>query len=589
MMTGLIGRNRLFTVVLVVSALLRLDAELGYRWQSWFNDSWDYVDTAVTLGLDPTRASGYSLYLALLRPFHSFALVTVSQHVMGLLTGVLIYALARRRFSCPTWAAVLMTLPVLFDGFEIQLEHLILSDTLFLFLVMLALTVLLWSPLGGSSPRAGTNRGAPDTVADSPIGSAPRRTGPGVLWWRSAWARCAVAGILIGLSAIVRSTGVPLMLLFGLWILLALAIGRVGWRTLVASAVAFAVTVLAPTVAYAGWFDLQHGTFNTSESTGVFLYSRVMSFADCSKMGKLPTDLLSLCSTVPPSQRPIAQAYIWTSSSPLDRFPASKFSALPNSLAQQFAIRAIEAQPLDYAKVTFDDTWRAFYWPRTVFPNDATYDEYLFGYHSVPVSNAHPADGYRSSAQAYLAGGNPTTAVVNPFAQLIRVYQRYFYLPGTIYGVLLLLGLAALVLGWRRRGGADNQGGSPGGNAGLAALLPWVTSFALVVTPAATAEFDYRYVTTAVPFACLALAMAYAAARGRLTRGAAGSGPGAGEVPGRAVSADGVPGGTAGAGTEPGGAPGLPGGVTGGGPGGGAADAGHDNRDLAPDASRRGV
>jgi hypothetical protein len=585
-MTGLIGRNRLFTVVLVVSALLRLDAELGYRWQSWFNDSWDYVDTAVTLGLDPTRASGYSLYLFLLRPFHSFAVVTVSQHVMGLLTGVLIYALARRRFSCPSWAAVVMTLPVLFDGFEIQLEHLIMSDTLFLFLVMLALTVLLWSPL--------------------------RRTGPGVPWWRSAWARCAAAGILVGLSAIVRSTGLPLLPLFGLWILLALAVGRAGWRTLVASAVAFGVTALAPTVAYAGWYDLQHGTFNTSESTGVFLYSRVMSFADCSKMGKLPTDLLSLCTTVPPSQRPIAQAYIWTPASPLNRFPASKFSALPNSLAQQFAIRAIEAQPLDYAKVTFDDTWRAFYWPRTVFPNAATYDEYLFGYHSVPVSHAHPADGYRSSAQAYLAGGNPATAVVNPFARLIRVYQRYFYLPGTIYGVILLLGLAALILGWRRRGGADSQGGNPGGNAGLAALLPWVTSFALVLTPAATAEFDYRYVTTAMPFACLALAMAYApggrsglaglgrtggrsglvgrgrTARGRLTRGTAGSGPRP-EVSGRAVVADGVSGGTTGAGAEAGSAPDLPGGVTGGSPGGGAADAGHDKRDLAPDASRRGV
>jgi hypothetical protein len=563
MIAGLIGRNRLFAGVLVVSALLRLDAELGYRWQSWFNDSWDYVDTAVTLGLDPTRTSGYSLYLAVLRPFHSFALVTVSQHLMGLATGVLIYALARRRFACPSWAATAMTLPVLFDGFEIQLEHLIMSDTLFLFLVMLALVVLLWSPL--------------------------RRVGPGTAWWRSAWARCAAAGILIGLSAIVRSTGLPLLPVFGLWILLALALGRSGWKTLIASAVAFGVTALAPTAGYAGWYDLQHGTFTTSESTGVFLYSRVMAFAECSKMGKLPVDLLSLCSTVPPSQRPIAQAYIWTAASPLDRFPSSKFSPLPNSLAQQFAIRAIEAQPLDYAKVVFDDTWRAFYWPRTVFPNNATYDEYLFGYHSVPVSSGHPADGYRSSAQAYLAGGNPETAVVNPFAAAIRVYQRYIYLPGTVYGVILLLGLGALIVGWRRRDAAGGDAGeAPGGNAGLAALLPWATSFVLVLAPAATAEFDYRYVTTAVPFACLALAMAYPkgrsrlagrvrTSRGRLTRGAAGAGSGSGGI--RAGSA-----GAGGAGAEAGGTPGLTGRLTHGGLGGGTADAGHDQRDLAPDA-----
>jgi hypothetical protein len=282
---------------------------------------------------------------------------------------------------------------------------------------------------------------------------------------------------------------------------------------------------------------------------------------------------------VPPSQRPIAQAYIWTPASPLDRFPASKFSPLPNSLAQQFAIKAIEAQPLDYAKVVFHDTWRAFYWPRTVFPNDATYDEYLFGYHSVPVSNGHRADGYRSSAQAYLAGGNPETAVVSPFAQAIRVYQRYIYLPGTVYGVILLLGLGALIVGWRRREAEGGDAGrAPGGNAGLAALLPWATSFVLVLTPAATAEFDYRYVTTAVPFACLALAMSYATVRGRLIRHPAGAGTGSG----------GIGAGTAGAGgtgAKAGGAPGLTGRITRGGLGGGTADAGHDQCDLAPDAS----
>ena len=477
-MTGLISRNRLFAVALVIAALLRIDAELGYRWQSWFNDSWDYLDTAVTLKLDPTRTSGYSLYLWLLKPFHSLALVTVSQHVMGLAVAVMMYALAKRRFRAPSWLAVLVTVPVLFDGFEIQLEHLILSDTLFLFLAMLAITILLWSPLRAT---------------------------------RSTWVRCAVAGALIGLSAVVRSTGVPLLPLVGLWVLLALALNRVGWRALIASVAAFAVTALAPSIGYAGWYDVQHGQFNSSESIGVFLYSRVMTFAECSKMGQLPADLLALCTTVPPDKRPIAQAYIWTPVSPLDRFPAPKFTPVPNSLGLQFAIRAIEAQPLDYLRVTFDDTWRSFDWPRTVFPNPATYDEYLFGYEPVTVSPNHPADGYASSAAAYLAGGNPDTAIVNPFAGLIRTYQRYIWLPGTVYGLILLLGLAGLVVAWRRRGpDADTDTGPAGrGNDGLAALLPWACSLMLIVAPAATSEFDYRYVTTALPFGCLALAVAF--------------------------------------------------------------------------------
>jgi hypothetical protein len=556
-----LAENKLFAIVLVPATLLRIDAELGYRWQSWFNDSWNYVDTAITLNLDPTRPSGYSFYLWVLKPFHSFALVTVSQHIMGLLTAVMIYALARRRFGTPEWLAVLMTLPVLYDGFEIQLEHLIMSDTLFLFLAMLSVTVLLWSPL--RPPGAG-----------------------GTPWWRSAWARCALAGALLGVSSLVRTTGLPLIPVFAVYLLVVLGLSRVGGRTLVASVAAFVVVAVAPVLGYAGWFDIQHGQFNTSESTGVFLYSRVMTFAECSRM-QLPPDLLPLCTTVPPAQRPIAQAYIWTAATPLSRFPSPVFSPLPNSLGQQFAIKAIEAQPLSYARVVFDDTWRSFDWPRSVFPNAQTYDEYLFGYQSVSISPAHRVPGYPSSAAAYLAGGNPLTQVVNPYAELIRVYQRYIWLPGTVFGLILLAGLAGIVAG-RRRGSA-----SPGGRPpqtppiNADALLPWVTSVALIVVPAATAEFDYRYVTTAVPFACLALAIAFGRRPADSTETAvpAVTTDTTGTSDGTATSAPPVTGdGTAPAAPASGGTAGFPRRVSGGGSGHGTVDSGHDQRDLASDA-----
>ena len=534
----LIAGNRLFAAALVPALLLRVDAELGYRWQSWFNDSFSYVNAAVTLTPDTARPSGYPLFLWLLSPFHSYLPVTALQHLMGLLVAVMIYALAKRRFGAPSWVAVLATLPVLYDGFEIQLEHLIMTDTLFLFLTMAALTVVLWSD-------------------------------------RPSWPAWLAAGLLLGLAAIVRSNGLSLMPVFGVYLLVRYwprwRDGR-GWARLVAGAVALVVACAGPVLGYEGWYKSAHGEFAMTESTGVFLYSRVMTFADCSRMS-LPADLLSLCTTTPPDQRPIAQDYIWTQVSPLYRFPSPIFNPTTDKLAEEFAIKAIEAQPLDYARTVWDDTARSFDWNRSVFPDAQTYDDYLFGYQSVPVPSS-PYRGY-SSVEAYYARGNPDTVVVNPFARIIRLWQRYVWLPGTVYGMILLVGLFGIVARWRR--------------AGRDALLPWLCSVVLIVGPAATAEFDYRYVTTAVPFACLAAAMAFA----RRPAGAPGVRPdlpaasaaGAG-INGAGLTGDGLTstGVLPGTGGEPGGAPGLPRRVPGRGLGGGLAEAGDDQRDLPTDA-----
>ena len=462
----LIAGNRLFTAALIPALALRVTAELGYRWQSWFNDSFSYVRAAVTLTPNTTRPSGYPLYLWLLSPAHSYLLVTASQHLMGLLVAVMIYALARRRFGAPAWACVLATLPVLYDGFEIQLEHLVMADTLFLFLAMAAVTVALWPP-------------------------------------RPSWRACLAAGLLLGLSSVVRPTGLPLLAVLAVWLLVRLA---PDWRPVLTGVVACSLAFAVPVLGYEAWYKTAHGEFAITDSTGVFLYSRVMTFADCSRMS-LPADLLPLCTSVPPAKRPIAQAYIWRPISPLDRYAEPMFSPTVDKLAERFAIAAIEAQPLDYARAVGDDTVRSFDWNRSVFPNGQTYDAYLFSPQPLAVP-AGPYGGY-SSVEAYYGRGNPQTVVVNPFAAVIRDYQRYAWLPGTGYGLILLAGLFGIVRRWRR--------------AGRAALLPWLCSLALVVAPAATAEFDYRYVTTAVPFACLAAAMAFGAAR--LARGGAGGGP----------------------------------------------------------------
>jgi hypothetical protein len=441
--------NKLFALVLVPALLLRLDAELGYRWQSWFNDSFSYMSDVINLHPDTTRVGGYAIFLKILEPLHSYAAVTILQHLMGVLVGVMVYALARHRFGAPRWIATLATLPVLFDGFQIELEHLILSDVPFEFLIALATTMLLW------------NR-------------------------KPSWWCCALIGLILGIADTVRSVALPLLPIFLVYILLA----RIGWKALFSALAA----CLAPVLLYCTWFYSFYGQFAMTESTGVFLYSRVMTFAECSKMGNLPAAELALCTTVPPDKRPIAQDYIWRRYSPLTRFPPPVFSDPPNQLGEDFAKRAILAQPLSYAKTVADDTVRVFEWKRYVFPNPATYDEYLFGYKSLGIPSRGHAGSYHS-VEAYYIRGNPLTQVVEPFAGGMRVWQRYVFLPGTVYGALLAVGLAGLVLNRRRLGGP--------------AAVPWLISVGLIVVPAATAEFDYRYVLVAVPFGSLAAAMAF--------------------------------------------------------------------------------
>ena len=97
------SEHRLFVLVFIPALLLRADTELGYRWQAWFNDSFVYVEDTIHFNLDPTRVSGYSVWLKILEPFHSYALVTILQHLMGLAVAVMLYALARHRFGAPAW------------------------------------------------------------------------------------------------------------------------------------------------------------------------------------------------------------------------------------------------------------------------------------------------------------------------------------------------------------------------------------------------------------------------------------------------------------------------------------------------------
>src|SRR5262249_34739568 len=93
---------------------------------------------------------------------------------------------------------------------------------------------------------------------------------------------------------------------------------------------------------------------------------------------------------------------------------------------------------------------------------------------------------------AYNGGANPSTRVVQPYAGWMRAYQRKFAVPGPLLGAMALVGLLGAVLARRRCGPA---------------LLAWLTGTVLIVPPAATADYDARYVVASIPAFCIAAAL----------------------------------------------------------------------------------
>lgn len=448
--------HKLFCSMLAIATVVRAFVMLGYPPALWYPDSLPYVQYALHPFPYAIRPVGYSFLLMLLEPARSVLAVTALQHLMGLVIATAVYALLRLRFGFRAWTATLTALPALFSAYELQIEHFVLSDTFFGLLVTLTVVLVIWRPV----PRV--------------------------------WI-CALAGLLLAWSALARSQGLLLAVPFVLY--LAVQLTRRGLRLRVISGIfAMCVTLAVPLAAYASWFDHVNGSFELTTSTGAFLYSRVAGFADCAVI-KPPVSERWLCLSTPVSQRQFEGYYVWSADSPLLHGPAPEFSAKVNSLATNFTIRAIEAQPADYLKAVWHSTIETFTVHRDPTPAGQSEDLYEFPA-SVPqpLKSLAVANGedYRPGF-SYNGGGDPSTRISQPFAGWIRGYQRFMVIPGPLLGLIVLAGAAGGIVAWRRFGGAS--------------LLPWLTGVVLIVTPAATADYDARYVVAAVPAFCLAAAL----------------------------------------------------------------------------------
>ncbi|TDE18848.1 hypothetical protein [Actinomadura sp. 6K520] len=444
--------------VLVPAVLIRVAAVLGYPAPMWFGDSPEYLESAIEGRPGETRPSGYSLLLWLLKPFHSLTVVVSVQHVLGLLTGVLVYVLVWRaaRDVVRPWAAGLLgaalTVPVLLPVHQVALEHMLMSDSLFTFLLLAAVAAVLW-----------------------------RRR---MTWWLGA-----LAGVFAAGTSLTRSAGLPLIAV----ILVAMLLRRAGWRACAGAVAAFVL----PIVGYMFAFQHVYGEFAMARAGNIWLYGRTADFADCRVIEPRP-ELAVMCPEHTDPRISPAFASLWTKDSPFRDLPGWIYGERPDRLAGEFAREAITEQPADYARVVVRDTLRAFEWEREPYPTPWTWLQYEF------PEGASWSDEQDKLAARYDPEGE--TRVVDPWAGIVLGYQDRVVMPGTVLGLLLLGGLAGALPYARFRGRWTPM--RPVRHWATGALLPWGTSLALLVIPAATADFDYRYVLPAVPFACVALALA---------------------------------------------------------------------------------
>jgi len=322
---------------------------------------------------------------------HAEWLVPLTQHLAGLGTAVLVYAVLIR-FGARTWLAALATIPVLFDPLQLVLEQYVLTDVWTMLLIVGALGLLVWRREGPTLPQAAT------------------------------------AGLLLGLAVMFRDQELIMIVPAALYVLL------LRGRRLVRLA-ALTGCFLVPVAGYLGWFAAAHGPWNFTTFDGAFLYGRVADFADCRGLN-LPPYERPLCPAEPPSQR-IADFYTWNPQSPQWTFTPPAGTSR-DAVVRDFSLRILRHQPGAYAEAVVRDFGYGFSPVRGAGP-----ERYSPAYLEFQTTVRPDRQAYASIG----ALGYPVPAIRAAPAAFLAAYGRWFYLPGPLFAAGLALALAGLVFG----------------------------------------------------------------------------------------------------------------------------------------------
>ena len=459
-LTQLWQDHRAFAIALAMGAALRVLIQLTFPPAFIFSDGPTYLGLVDRLVPSPDRPVGYGFLLRGLSWItRDVTAVAVSQHVLGLATAVIIYALLRR-WGVSARLATLATLPVLFDGMQLVLEHSVLSDVLFDFLLVLGVAILAW-------------RRTPTLTA------------------------AACAGLVLGATVVTRLVGEPVILAAVLFCLLA----STTRLHRVATALVVCIAFMVPIAAYATWYHHERGVWALAEFGGKALYMRTTTFVDCSSIS-VPTYERELCPDQPLGERRDPTYYGWHDPTTI---PALKPppGVTADAAMRDFALSAIRNQPLDYLRTVMRDVTLNFAPLRVDLFEYTTASKWSFAHYVgyTPTSWTGPA---------YAAHGGADPQTRQPFGDVLKVYGRVVYVWGPLLFAVLLLALAGIVA----RRGPQAPRTRP------LALLTASLGIVLMFLPDATAEFIWRYQLPALVLLPMAAALAWTRLRGDVHPGA---------------------------------------------------------------------
>lgn len=433
MLATVTHRHTPFLLVLAVGVALRVVTQSAYWPAMLFEDSYWYLDNIDELDPGNPRPLGYPLFLRLLLTLPDVAAVPIAQHLMGLGMGVGIYALLLR-WGAWRWLAVTASVPVLWDGYQLQIEQMVMSDTLFQALALGALAILAWR----------------------------RPTIPGA----------ALVGLLLGLSVYVRLVGQPLVIPA---IILLLVMVR-GWKRKLAAAFVLATTFTLPLMGYMAWYHHHYGVYTLSDMGARVQYARIGRFVQCEQLPALPSYQEPLCPGKPPSERLPPNGFVWSWQSPVRQYEAPP-GMDKEAVVKDFVRRVIVNQPVDFLSAWMYDFVRGFYPTKTTHPPEVPVHFWQFPMEFRDWDHGRDAG---ATVQQY---GSSGAYLSEPLAGVLRSYQLSVgYTPGTILGIMLLIGaLGTMGVGRARRSGMR-----------MVCFL-FTSAGGGLLLAAATYEFSWRY------------------------------------------------------------------------------------------------